>query len=253
MPDLTILNAPTTLLMPGLGEVIGTVTFQLELETPDADWRWRLLDRPGSRPLVLQFASTFPRGWAVERVTAWELPRWSEPFEERLRAAGSVEQVRAVLGGGVRKEWCLYEFDSQEDPEEEPEREPAWTSCELHEVPEALAEVAQGQAAELGKSLQVALDVSGFEPLLAASASGCYEHMGIGVIGWEALRIIGPVRFGGAEALLIAEMVIDETEDPTAAAVGWPSRLRIVPWTGVDQAEQAILSPDPGFRLPRLG
>jgi hypothetical protein len=47
-------------------------------------------------------------------------------------------------------------------------------------------------------------------------------------------------------------MVIDETEDPTAVALGWPSVLRIVPWTGVDHAERALLAQEPGFRLPRL-
>ena len=188
----------------------------------------------------------------MQRATTWEVPRWSEPFEERLRAASSIDQVRTVLGGGLQKEWFLYEWDSQGDEELEAERDPPWTRCDLSEVPEALAEVAQGQVMALARSLRIELDTSGFEPLLAASATGCYEHQGIGVIGWEALRIVGPVRFGGAEALLIAEMVVDETEDPTAAALGWPSVLRIVPWTGVDQAERAILADDPGFRLPRL-
>lgn len=237
--------------MPEFGEVSGTLTRELDLAADGADWRWRILHRPGARPLVLQTACTYPRGWPVERVTAWELPRWSEPFEDRLRTAGSVEEVRAVLGGGVQKERFLYEFDSQEAPEVEPEYQPAWTACELHEVPDALAVVAKSQAAALAAARRIALDVSGFEPLLAAARSGCYEHMGIGVIGWEARRLIGPVRFGGAEALLIAEMVIDEIEDPTVAAVVWPSLLRIVPWTGVDQAERAILAAEPGFRLPR--
>ncbi len=75
------------------------MTHELDLGVADTAWRWRILDRPSDRPLVMQFVNTYPHGWAVERVTAWELPRWSEPFEERLRAAGSVEQVRAVLGG----------------------------------------------------------------------------------------------------------------------------------------------------------
>jgi hypothetical protein len=237
--------------MPRLGRVEGTVTYELQLDGPEDGWRWMLVARPGARTLVVQSASTFPRGWEVLRATTWELPRWCEPFEDRLHAAASPEQVRAVLGAGSVREEFLYDHDDWPEPEEEPEWHPPWSACELYDIPEALVEATKELAADLAAKYRIALDVTMFDWLHAATSRGTHEHLGVGVLGWDAMRVVGPARFGGEQALLIGTVHVTEGDDLIGDLEGGGVSLRVVPWTGVEAAARAVIELEPGFELPR--
>lgn len=236
------------LLAPGLGEVRGRVALDLCVDGEQAA-RW-LVVRPDRGPaLVVQLEVTDERHPCF-KATAWWLPSSCEPIEGRLGEATCRERVRALLGAGTGTSWLIFKESDEllPDPEED-WRRIAWKPGEVAALPVGFAEAVARRAEEWAAAFQVELDASGFTPLAVSLARGGDEHLGVEVIGWEAVRVVGAVRHGGQEALLIAEVrsVEDEPFEPLVEKGDFS--LRLVPRTGADSAGRVAREQEPGLPL----
>ncbi len=248
-------SAPEILILaPGLGPVRGRIMAELTARGDDGTWQWLLVDRGARETLVVQMEPMPSMGWPLERATAWNLPAEFAPASERLREGTTPERVRALLGAGTGQTWRLYEEYLDWDPSEgqdDDEWQPpvVWYPAEVTSQPASLADAMAIRLGEWGWVHRVEIDEATLRPLAAATASGCHRHNGVGVLGWDAERLVAEVRFGGELVLAVGTVTVTEGEDLLEQLHQGHIDLRIVPHAGPADAERIALEVEPGLPL----
>ncbi len=130
--------------------------------------------------------------------------------------------------------------------EDAPER---WESVQTREVPGCLWRTAREAAVDAARRERLALDRSGFTPVAAAIRNIEGWSMGQLVMTVREWRGVASIRFGGAPALLVAEVQLIDDEDAETALERGGIRLAVVPFAGGAEAARVALEEKPGYRI----
>jgi hypothetical protein len=162
-----------------------------------------------------------------------------------LRLVEGLEDTVAEMHRLARADEPRPEDDSRGESED------AFVRVPIEELPAGLSRRAQESAVAAAREHGLLLDTRGFAPVAAAVRDVAGWSMGVHVVDVRTWRAVGPVRFGGAPALLVAELVLVDGEAAGEVLARDGVNVSIVPFAEPGEAGRLSLEDAPGHLLSR--